>query len=238
MRVRESESNRSSSFHRNHGNAWDARTSNYPLRRLASSANLSYDHPGLTSYFFTNFPDNFGEREMWSVFLKWGRAMDVYIPLKKDKWGRRFGFVRFLEVHNPKLLELKLDKIYIGNQKLRANLSRFSRNQHPKAQGVKHVVANHVGNTVRFGVSYAKVVQDGDGGGKTSTSRYKKTKQRPQTEWSGLTINTTKEDLSWLQGSLVGELSNIQDVPRIQELLYKEGIMGIKAAPMGGTLYF
>lgn len=39
--------------------------------------------------------------------------MDVYIPHKKDKWGNRFGFVRFLEVHNPKLLELQLDKILL-----------------------------------------------------------------------------------------------------------------------------
>ncbi|MCI19841.1 RNA recognition motif, partial [Trifolium medium] len=42
------------------------------------------------------------------VFAKFGRVGEVYIPNKVDKWGRRFGFVKFLEVKNAEELNIKL----------------------------------------------------------------------------------------------------------------------------------
>ncbi|CAL0322838.1 unnamed protein product [Lupinus luteus] len=48
-----------------------------------------------TSFFFTNFPVSFGTGDMWSVFSKFGKVGEVFIPPKKDKRGNRFGFVRF-----------------------------------------------------------------------------------------------------------------------------------------------
>lgn len=53
------------------------------------------------TFFFTEFPDNFGAYEMWSVFEKFGMVYEVVIPNKKDKRGKRFGFVRFHEVRDP-----------------------------------------------------------------------------------------------------------------------------------------
>lgn len=38
---------------------------------------------GLTSYFFTNFPNKFGNERMWKIFLKWGDDRDVYIPQRR-----------------------------------------------------------------------------------------------------------------------------------------------------------
>lgn len=170
------------------------------------------------------------------VFLKWGRAIEVYIPHKKDKWGNRFGFVRILKVNNPNLLELQLDKIFIGSQKLRVNLSRFSRNQplYPQSQRVKHNAINHARHVVRPEVSYAKVVQNGAGGVNATNHGNRRGQENPHREWPGITINVKKEDLSWLQGSYVGEVSKLQDILKIQENLNEEGILGLKARPMGG----
>lgn len=53
-----------------------------------------------TSFFFTNFPDNFGEVDMWKIFSRWVSVGEVFIPPKRDKFGKRFGFVRFKFVEN------------------------------------------------------------------------------------------------------------------------------------------
>lgn len=54
-----------------------------------------------TSFFFTEFPDHYGAKDMWSVFQIFGRVFEVFIPNKRDKRGKRFGFVIFFEVSDP-----------------------------------------------------------------------------------------------------------------------------------------
>lgn len=59
------------------------------------------------------------------TFFKWGSVGDVYIPPKRDKSGKRFGFVRFKDVRKPKELEAKLCDIRLGTHRLRVNLPMF-----------------------------------------------------------------------------------------------------------------
>ncbi|GKV49692.1 hypothetical protein SLEP1_g56430 [Rubroshorea leprosula] len=61
-----------------------------------------------TPLYFTNFPDDWSYGDMWRTFAKYGRVYDIYSPTKKDKNGKRFGFVRFLEVKNEAELEHQL----------------------------------------------------------------------------------------------------------------------------------
>ena len=42
---------------------------------------------------------------------------EVYIPLKKDKWGRKFDFVKFKEVVNVEELEGRLGDVWCGGRK-------------------------------------------------------------------------------------------------------------------------
>lgn len=44
--------------------------------------------------------------------------------------GRRYGFIRFLEIQHVKQLEKRLDSIFIGNQKMYVNLPRFDKKMH------------------------------------------------------------------------------------------------------------
>ncbi|GJS76418.1 RNA-directed DNA polymerase, eukaryota [Tanacetum coccineum] len=53
-----------------------------------------------TSVFVTNFPDHCTARDLWNVCLAYGKVVDVYIPFKKSKDGKKFVFVRFLKVDN------------------------------------------------------------------------------------------------------------------------------------------
>ena len=39
-------------------------------------------HMTNASFFFTNFPNEFQENDLWRVFQRWGRVLDVFISRK------------------------------------------------------------------------------------------------------------------------------------------------------------
>ncbi|KAK2424156.1 hypothetical protein P8452_53215 [Trifolium repens] len=80
-----------------------------------------------TLYFINNFHDEVTTGELWKLFQKFGKVGEVYIPKKLDKKGRRFGFVKFKEVHEVEKLSESLSDVWIGSFKLWINRSRFQR---------------------------------------------------------------------------------------------------------------
>ncbi|GKG10733.1 RNA-directed DNA polymerase, eukaryota, nucleotide-binding alpha-beta plait domain protein [Tanacetum coccineum] len=83
------------------------------------------------SVFVTNFPDHVLSRDLWKVCSDYGTVIDVYIPLKKSKAGKRFAFVRFIKVVNLDRLIENLCTIWIGRFRLHANVVRFHRDPKP-----------------------------------------------------------------------------------------------------------
>lgn len=80
-----------------------------------------------TTYFFTNFKENFRAKHMLKAFSYYGDCEEVVIPPKKDKLGKRFGFVRIVNIKEPDRFVVKLDNIIIGREKIMVNLPRFHR---------------------------------------------------------------------------------------------------------------
>ena len=60
---------------------------------------------------------------------------EVFISGRRNRWGRRFGFVRFFSVPNESKLEKELDKIFIGNMKLYVNLPKYRRTEYSQQAG-------------------------------------------------------------------------------------------------------
>ena len=52
---------------------------------------------------------------------------EVFIFRRLNRWGKRFGFVRFFNVGNARWLEKQLDKICIMNMKLHINFPKYRR---------------------------------------------------------------------------------------------------------------
>lgn len=52
---------------------------------------------------------------------------EVFIPSKRNKNGRRYGFVRFKGVHDTHQLAKQLDRLLIGGLKMYVNIPRYSR---------------------------------------------------------------------------------------------------------------
>nr|GEZ06889.1 hypothetical protein [Tanacetum cinerariifolium] len=79
------------------------------------------------SVFVSNFPDGCTAKDLWKVCNDYGTVVDVFIPNKKSKVGKRFAFVRFIKVINLDRLIENLNIIWIGRFHLFANSVRFER---------------------------------------------------------------------------------------------------------------
>ncbi|GKE27062.1 RNA-directed DNA polymerase, eukaryota [Tanacetum coccineum] len=79
------------------------------------------------SIFVTNFPDNFGSSDLWKLCEAYGKVVDVYIPNRKSKAGKRFAFVRFIKVDDVDRLVGNLCTLWVGRFHLHANVARFER---------------------------------------------------------------------------------------------------------------
>nr|GEW53024.1 nucleotide-binding alpha-beta plait domain-containing protein [Tanacetum cinerariifolium] len=47
------------------------------------------------SVYITNFPDSCSAKDLFQTCKAYGHVVDSYIPFKRSKSGKRFGFVRF-----------------------------------------------------------------------------------------------------------------------------------------------
>ncbi|GJW30105.1 nucleotide-binding alpha-beta plait domain-containing protein [Tanacetum coccineum] len=60
-----------------------------------------------TSIYVSNFPEVFSVKDLFHACKKYGHIIDSFIPFKKSKDGKRFGFVRFINVFNMERLVSK-----------------------------------------------------------------------------------------------------------------------------------
>ncbi|GJZ65074.1 RNA-directed DNA polymerase, eukaryota [Tanacetum coccineum] len=73
----------------------------------------------------TNFPETLSE--LFQACNQYGHVVDSYIPNKKSKIGKRFGFVRFINVFSEERLINNLCTVWIDRYKIHANIARFQR---------------------------------------------------------------------------------------------------------------
>ncbi|GKD56419.1 nucleotide-binding alpha-beta plait domain-containing protein, partial [Tanacetum coccineum] len=91
----------------------------------------------VVNYFFTNFPPEWNEGNLRELFAEIEEVADVYVARKLSKVGLRFGFAHFFQVGNAQVLEKRLNKIWYGTFKLRANVAKFERSFSKFRQGCK-----------------------------------------------------------------------------------------------------
>jgi len=96
-----------------------------------------------TTFFFSDFPNRFGEMDMLKIFQIWARVQKVLISRRLNRWGRRFRFMRFFDVRNVGKLERELDQIYVGNRKLNVNVPKYRRHQEVRPR-VERTDARHL----------------------------------------------------------------------------------------------
>ncbi|GJW13209.1 DIE2/ALG10 family protein [Tanacetum coccineum] len=80
-----------------------------------------------TSVFVTNFPEQASAKDLWNACKQYGHVVDAFIPNKRSKAGKRFGFVRFIKVFDVERLVGNLCTVWIGRHIIHANATRFHR---------------------------------------------------------------------------------------------------------------
>ncbi|GKF05768.1 nucleotide-binding alpha-beta plait domain-containing protein, partial [Tanacetum coccineum] len=131
-----------------------------------------------TSIYITNFPETISAKELFNSCKIYGHVVDSFIPNKRAKNGKRFGFIRFINVFNVKRLVSNLCTVWIDRHKLQANIARFKRNNDNGAyaggkanvgfrdnnmrannSGIEKVIKQSIDHNAGLGNSYVKAVK-------------------------------------------------------------------------------
>nr|GEZ96153.1 nucleotide-binding alpha-beta plait domain-containing protein [Tanacetum cinerariifolium] len=98
-----------------------------------------------TSVFVTNFSDGYGAKDLWNTCKLYGHVVDVFIHDRRTKAGKRFGFVRFIKVLDIDRLINNLCTVWVGCNKIHANVARFQREPlHKQSNKVNNKGTNNV----------------------------------------------------------------------------------------------
>ncbi|WJX66216.1 hypothetical protein P8452_50795 [Trifolium repens] len=163
--------------------------------------------------------------ELWSLFAKHGRVGEVYMPKKRDKWGNRFGFVKFKEVKSVEALSSRLEDVWVGTYKLRINLSKFGRKKSPSQLDYekKHYVAGGQEDITRRHTPFKQALLNGR-------------VEQSSSVVATVEVGVDHDFLHTLEGSYVGRLGEGVEVRALQTKLWLEGLKSERVVAMGGDL--
>ncbi|GAU50607.1 hypothetical protein TSUD_410170 [Trifolium subterraneum] len=213
-----------------------------------------YDEECLSKYGIRN--DVTGA-ELWESLARFWKIGEVCIPAKNDKFGRRFAFARFIDVSDTQTLLKKIEGLWFGSYKLRANLSRFTKEEDDSGvAGKQNGRVQQLNGDVNRGVpevkegflknmSFKEALGVGDNKGKErrnsnniGTSRGPKHQnhrsRKDKANLAGaLEIEVVPENVENLKNCYVGTLWNAKLAVDTQMLISMEGYQHLKATMLG-----
>ncbi|GAB4857532.1 hypothetical protein Ancab_015440 [Ancistrocladus abbreviatus] len=171
------------------------------------------DRKNVISIHFTNFPDDWTHFSMWQVFRNYKQVIDIYTLVVRDRFGRKYGFAQFTDVHHIEDLLFTLNQIWIGDFQLvtsRAN----PKVQNPAQVALKsHKPLHPSYSRTHSDASYADIVRHN-----LSTITHPNPAQ--------VVINVVKQDYRWLNGCYVVQVNRTTHIPNLQGYI----------RPMGGNM--
>nr|GEY21466.1 DIE2/ALG10 family [Tanacetum cinerariifolium] len=97
-----------------------------------------------TSISVTNFSDHAKAKDLWNICKQYGQVVDAFIPDRKSKAGKRYGFIRLIRVYDVDRLVSNLCTLWMGSHHLHANVARFQRLPAVNSGGYTHQNGNYV----------------------------------------------------------------------------------------------
>ncbi|GJS71415.1 RNA-directed DNA polymerase, eukaryota, reverse transcriptase zinc-binding domain protein [Tanacetum coccineum] len=185
-----------------------------------------------TSIFVSNFSDSVSAKDLFHSCKQYGHVVDSFIPMKRLKDGKRFGFVRFINVFNVERLVNNLCTIWLNRCKLHANIARFNRDQ---KNGNKYKTANQKKHEGRKNTFYDPSKEAGTFDSRNSfvnvlkgTNMVKETDSSPVIVLEEDCLNS--KDLS---NSLIGRVKDVGSLSNLKKVLCNEGFDNIFVRYMG-----
>ncbi|KAL4273543.1 hypothetical protein GQ457_13G005570 [Hibiscus cannabinus] len=81
---------------------------------------------GIVTVFVSNLPPRFHWKGLWETFAHHGEVVDAFIPLKKSKDGKRFGFVRFSSRADAQRAISRLNGLVLYGFRILVSLARYN----------------------------------------------------------------------------------------------------------------
>ncbi|GJU63300.1 RNA-directed DNA polymerase, eukaryota [Tanacetum coccineum] len=177
------------------------------------------------SVYVSNFPDDCNTRDLWKACKVYGTVVDVFMPNKKSKSGKKFAFVRFIQVNNLDRLIENLNTIWIGRFHLFANPVRYER---PNAAPIQKVFVGFNDAAPGFrqpksqekGGSYVNIV---------TGNRPPVINSSPALVMDDSCVVDRNLDLF-----VLGEAKNASCIPNLYVLLSNEGFNNVNLSYLGG----
>ncbi|GJT31054.1 RNA-directed DNA polymerase, eukaryota, nucleotide-binding alpha-beta plait domain protein [Tanacetum coccineum] len=182
--------------------------------RSFQNSNVNQTQKISKSVFVTNFPDTTTARGLWKTCNTYGMVVDVFIPFKRSKAGKKFAFVHFIKVTNLDRLVENLCTIWIGRFHLYANQVRFERPQKPNFPTHKETTS------VAHKNSFASVLKEGH--------------VSPVTPDPTLVLDESCIKEHDLNLSLMGKVKEVSAIPNLPVMIAKEGFQNVKLTYLGG----
>nr|GEZ17695.1 RNA-directed DNA polymerase, eukaryota, nucleotide-binding alpha-beta plait domain protein [Tanacetum cinerariifolium] len=202
------------------GGGGDGVDQNSLQSKFDQTANIS------KSVFVSNFPDDCFSKDLWKVCNGYGTIVDMFIPSKRSKAGKRFALVRFIKVLDLDRLIENLNTIWIGRFHLFANLVRYER---PKGASLHKGVSSSSNSALLgkqpkvqdMGGSYVNVVKGNNLPPVISTS-------------PALVLDESCIVSRNLDFFVLGETKNPSSITNLYVLLSNEGFHNVKLSYLGG----
>ncbi|GKD39596.1 RNA-directed DNA polymerase, eukaryota [Tanacetum coccineum] len=166
------------------------------------------------SIFITNFPDHTTSSDLWKLCQAYGSVVDVFIPNRRSKVGKRFAFARFIKVQNVDRLVGNLCTLWIGRWHLHANVVRFDR---PHVQNSRVPPPSRPANAASSYVSAVNGVLNTH----LSVS-------------PALVLDDTCVVTRDLGNHVMGEIKQFSSINNLNILISNEGFSNAKIAYLGG----
>ncbi|PWA98675.1 nucleotide-binding alpha-beta plait domain-containing protein [Artemisia annua] len=182
-----------------------------------------------TSIYVTNFPYSFSAKDLFHSCKQYGHVVDSFIPTKRSKYGKRFGFVRFINVFNVERLVNNLCTIWVGRSKLFANVARFKR-EYMNGSGNADKTKNE-SDKGKFDGSHKNV--ENKVIGKSFVSVVKNSQMTMDKESPAIVLEEECLNVKDLSLSLMGRVKEMASLANLKKVLCNEGFDVFKISYLG-----
>lgn len=93
--------------------------------------------------FFTNMNDDILVPEIWKIFKKFGQVKDIFFPSKRDKFGKRFGFLIPKDNVEARKLISRKEELVFNNTKIFLDWAREGSKRSFKNQSKEEHIARN-----------------------------------------------------------------------------------------------
>ncbi|XP_058740987.1 uncharacterized protein LOC131613324 [Vicia villosa] len=197
----------------------------------------------IVSMYVSEFPEVSSAKDLFDLFGCIGSVVEVAISPRRNKLGKRFGFARFVDVADGRMLAVRLDNTIIGGKKIHVNLPRFRKgwsggafrgggsksdlrvSQDVRAEAEVKGGKGVVDGIFREGCSYAEAV-----------SKAGEKVVKPEASIKTFLYHPCELRRKRLAKAYVGRVCIPGWAYNIQNQFDMEGVFAVKVLPLGGNL--